>query len=174
MLLLSCSADESLYHYIEIRIPQGEAVVEVAFSVHAADLDLARAYGADPSNQKLEWLRDRNDEEIGALLAEARTFIAASFGLSMGEGVIESYADSLRFPSSSVLRDRPDSIDGARPGSIVGILALSRTGTDLKLAFSKTAGKRLLVVLNRPASFPLVRDLAPGDSAVFSLASLQP
>jgi hypothetical protein len=158
---------DSLYHYVEVR-PGGESAVEVTFSIHAADLASARALGADPAGNDLAWLRGRPEPEIAALLADARTFVTGTFTLGV-DGTPVDLAEALRFPAAARLSADPAASEAARPGFLEATLVLPAGARVLSLAHAATSGKRLLLVLNRPGAFPVVRDLAPGDSAPITL-----
>lgn len=163
---------DSLYHYVEVR-PGRESAVEVTFSIHAADLASARALGADPAGNDLAWLRGRPESEIAALLADARTFVTGTFSLG-ADGAAIDLAEALRFPAAARLSADPAASEAARPGFIEATLVLPAGTRVLSLAHAATSGKRLLLVLNRPGAFPVVRDLAPGDTAPLTLTSDPP
>lgn len=163
---------DSLYHYMEVR-PGLESAVEVTFSIHAADLASARALGADPAGNDLAWLRGSSESEIAALLAEARTFVIGTFSLGV-DGTPVDLAGALRFPAAARLSADPAASEAARPGFLAATLVLPAGSRVLSLAHAAASGKRLLLVLNRPGAFPVVRDLASGDTAPLILTSDPP
>jgi hypothetical protein len=165
-------AHDSLYHYIEVR-PGGETALEVTFSIHAADLASARALGADPAGNDLAWLQGRSESEIAALLADARAFVTGTFSLGI-EGAPLDLAEALRFPAPSLLAADPAANEAARPGFLEATIVLPAGTRALSVVHAAGSGKRLLLVLNRPGAFPIVRDLAPGDSAPVTLTSDTP
>ena len=160
-------AHDSLYHYIEARIGDG-AAVEVTFSVHAADLAAARALGADPAGNDLEWLRGRTADEVNRVLAEAKAFVTATFSLEV-DGKAVDLPTSLRFSAPDRLASNPTENESARPGFIEGTLFLPAGTSVVVVGHAATSGKRLLFVENRPRAFPLIKDLAPGESATLAL-----
>lgn len=160
------AAHESLYHYVEITLPRGKGSVEVAFSVHAAELASARALGADPAGTDLAWLQGRTEAEFAPLLAESRRFFAATFGLHLPDETIDLAAE-VRFPADPALAA---GAEAARPGFLVATLRLPTEAAGLELLHRPDSGKRLMVVVNRPGAFPEVRDLAPGDTTTLDFA----
>jgi len=193
---VAAPAHESLYHYVEVRLPRAapsdpgdgasDAAVELSFSIHAAELPGAREAGADPDSVDLAWLGEMDEAAFELLLEEAREFVAKRFRLCRGtplpapgghsggigkeagaaEAGLVRIEGRLVFPSHASLRADPESAEGARPGFLVGTVELeSEALAGLSLEYSSDAEKRLLLVVNRPGSFPSVRDLAPGDSA---------
>jgi hypothetical protein len=165
-IIFPVSAHDSLYHYIEISSPRNGEGAEIAFSIHAADLESARALGADPAGTDLAWLRDRTTVELNPLLLEARAFLAKHFTLLIEEKPI-SLDESLAFPESGALAAGEEA---ARPGFLVGTLRLPSGASELDLLHVPTSGKRLMLVLNRPGAFPEVRDLAPGETTTITLS----
>lgn len=154
------AAHDSLYHYLEVTTPRDGGPVEIAFSVHAADLGSARALGADPAGTDLTWLQGRTAAELAPVLEEARRFLEETFSLLRQATAID-LGEAARFPESGVLAA---GIEAARPGFLVASLTLPDGTPEILLQHRPTSGKRLLVVVNRPGAFPAVRDLAPGDS----------
>jgi hypothetical protein len=166
LTIVSVSAHDSLYHYIEISSPRNREGAEIAFSIHAADLESARAVGADPAGTDLAWLQNRTAAEMAPLLLEARAFLANHFTLqNYGEPI--SLDDALAFPKEGSLAAGDEA---ARPGFLVGILRLPPGAVEVELLHAPTSGKRLMVVVSRPGAFPEVRDLAPGEKTTISLS----
>lgn len=165
LLAIPLAAHDSLYHYIEISLPRNGEGAEIAFSIHAADLESARAFGADPTRTDLAWLQNRTAAELAPLLLEARVFLANHFTLqNYGEPV--SLDESLAFPETGALAAGEEA---ARPGFLVGTLQLPPGAVEVELLHAPTSGKRLMVVVNRPGTFPEVRDLAPGEKTTIPL-----
>lgn len=158
---------DSLYHYVEVRTGHGKGG-ELTISIHGADLAAARALGADPSGNDLSWLRGKPQSGIEVLLADARALVTGTFSLGI-DGVAVDLAASLRFPPAARLSADPDAAEAARPGFLEATLVVPVGARVLTLAHAATSGKRLLLVLNRPGAFPVVRDLAPGDSVPLTL-----
>lgn len=159
------AAHDSLYHYLEVTVPRGGGAAEIAFSVHAADLDAARTLGADPAGTDLKWLESRTAAELAPILADARRFFDETFVLRRQEIPID-LGREVRFPEAGVLAA---GVEAARPGFLVGTLVLPAGPAEVTLLHLPNSGKRLMVVVNRPGAFPEVRDLAPGDSTTMSL-----
>lgn len=166
LLTIPLAAHDSLYHYIEIASPRNGEGAEIAFSIHAADLESARALGADPAGTDLAWLQNRSAAGLAPLLLEARAFLASAFTLQI-QGEPISLDESLAFPETGALAAGDEA---ARPGFLVGTLRLPPGAVEVELLHAPTSGKRLMVVLNRPGSFPEVRDLAPGEKTTISLS----
>lgn len=160
-------AHDSLYHYVEVRLADA-AAPEVTFSIHAAELASARVLGADPAGNDLEWLRGRTEAEIKTLLAEAVTLVTDTFTLAADGGPVE-LAKTLRFPAPALLAANPAGNEAARPGFLEATLVLPAGTRVLTVGHGPDSGKRLMLVLSRPGAFPLVRDLAPGESAPLNL-----
>lgn len=158
-------AHDSLYHYLEVTVPRGGGAAEIAFSVHAADLESARALGADPAGSDLTWLQGRTAAELAPILADARRFFDETFVLRREETPID-LGKEVRFPEAGVLAA---GVEAARPGFLVGTVVLPAGAAELRLLHLPNSGKRLMVVVNRPGAFPELRDLAPGDSTTITL-----
>lgn len=166
LLTFRLAAHDSLYHYIEIAAPRKGEGAEIAFSIHAADLESARALGADPAGTDLAWLRNRTTAEMAALLLEARAFLANHFTLQ-DHGELISLDEALAFSETGALAMGEEA---ARPGFLVGTLRLPPGMAEVELLHAPTSGKRLMVVLNRPGAFPEVHDLAPGEKTTISIS----
>lgn len=166
LLTIPLAAHDSLYHYIEISSPRNVEGAEIAFSIHAADLESARALGADPTGADLAWLQNRTTAEMAPLLLEARAFLASTFTLQI-QGEPISLDESLAFPETGALAAGDEA---ARPGFLVGTLRLPPGAVKVELLHAPTSGKRLMVVLNCPRAFPEVRDLAPGEKTTIPLS----
>ena len=166
LLTIPVVAHDSLYHYIEISSPRNGEGAEIAFSIHAADLESARALGADPAGTDLAWLQNRTAAELARLLLEARAFLANHFHLQL-RGETISLDESLAFPETGALATGEEA---ARPGFLVGTLQLPPGAAEVELLHAPTSGKRLMLVVNRPGAFPEVRDLAPGEKTTISLS----
>jgi len=160
-------AHDSFYHYLELTPPRDGRAGEVAFSVHAADLAVAIAMGADSSKSDLTWLKDREPAEITAMLDEARKVVIGSFYLEIDGLPLDGMG--LHFPDPERLRSGAADAEAARPGFLVALFALDAAAATLEIRLSPTSGKRLLFVVNRPGRFPEIRDLAPGESTTFAL-----
>ena len=167
-------AHDSLYHYVEIRLPGAGRAAEICLSVHAADLDGARALGADPAASDLDWLRGQDDETIQGILLEAGAFLAATFTLSVQEAGLDLERGPPVFPTPGEFRAENEAAEGARPGFLVASLSLDPRSDQVELRHSRDSGKRLLLVVNRPGAFPEIRDLAPGEWARISLVPSSP
>lgn len=166
LLAIPLAAHDSLYHYVEISSPRNGEGAEIAFSIHAADLESARALGADPAGTDLAWLRDRTAAEVAPLLLEARVFLAKTFTLR-NQGELVPLDEAVRLPETGALAAGEEA---ARPGFLVGTLRLPPGASELELLHSPTSGKRLMVVIARPGAFPEVRDLAPGEKTTITLS----
>ncbi len=170
---VSLDAHDSLYHYAEIGEAPGGGGCEMSVSIHAAELATARSLGAAPDSNDLIWLRGGVESAIATLLAEARALAATCFTVEIDDAALELDSARLRFPSAASLRERPEDSDAARPGFLVGTLQLPSGAHRLVVRLSPDSGKRLLLVVRRPGAFPLVRDLAPGESEILLLESIR-
>lgn len=159
-------AHDSLYHYLEVSFPREGGPPQIAFSLHAADLESARTLGADPTSTDLSWLRNRASTEVAPLLEEGRMYLSKAFSLVMG-GRELALGESLKFPENGILATEGEA---ARPGFLIATLSLPESTGSLELHYAPTAGKRLMVVVNRPGRFPEVRDLAPGETTDIDLS----
>lgn len=164
LLAMRLGAHDSLYHYLEISLPRGEEAVEVSCSVHAAELETARALGADPAGVDLSWLQGRTAADLAPLLEEARALISGTFSLRT-DGKEVSLEELVRFPEAGVLAI---GAEAARPGFLVATLTLPSASAGVEVLHAPSSGKRLMVVVNRPGAFPEVRDLAPGEVTAVS------
>lgn len=161
------TAHESLYHYVELTLPREGRGGEIAFSVHAADLAAAVVMGADPLASDLAWLANAEADETANLLDEARKFVFGTVFFEIDGKPCDG--GGLHFPDADRLRSGSADAEAARPGFLVGSLALEKTVATVSLRLSPTSGKRLLLVVNRPRAFPEIQDLAPGDTATIAL-----
>jgi len=157
---------------VEVR-PRDDARMELIFSVHAADLASARDLGADPAGTDFEWLRGRSESEGKAFLSEAHALLINTFSLA-ADGADVDLGLLLRFPVPAVLVADPASIETVRPGFLEATLVLPAGIRRLTVSHAPLSGKRLLLVRNRPGAFPLVSDLAPGESVNLTFQSDPP
>lgn len=153
------AAHPALYHYLEINLLKpGEVSVYVTF--HAPELSEGVAT-PDGDIYGREWLATRDDASLAGLVRNADRFAGEVFLFRFGEREAEA---TFVFPDFETIRHPP-------PGSVVpdgcfsgeAILPYTGSGTVLDIAFSSAAQKRLMLIINRPAAFPEVVDLEPGQ-----------
>lgn len=160
ILLLACltrsDAHESLYHFAEIRL--GPETSEIEISVHAAEL--ATEFGIDPAEQDTAWFGELSESRRHELIRRAASFAAKSFLFALpGES---EPLPAFHFPPDQRLGS------GSRPGSLSGTIPLAKRPASLSLSHGDS-GKRLMLVVTRPGSFPEVHDIGPGESITLSL-----
>jgi len=163
LLLLSVVGDAvahpALYHYLEINLLE-PGVVSVFVTVHAPELtDTVTPLEADVFGKT--WLSTRDDETISALVKSADLFARQVFDFRFGARELEP---SFRFPGPETIRHPgPDSAvpEGCFSGE--SILPYQADEKTLSINFSPGAQKRLMLIINRPAAFPEVKDLEPGS-----------
>ncbi len=158
-------AHPALYHYLEINLLEpGAAAVFV--TVHAPELtDTVAPLDADVFGK--EWLSTRNDETIVKLVESANHFADQVFAFRFGEREVQP---SFAFPEPETIRHPgPDSSvpEGCFSGE--SILPYQFGEETLFINFSLSAQKRLMLIINRPASFPEVIDLEPGSQYTLAL-----
>lgn len=139
------------------------AVIRVEFTIHAPELPSPVVAGVDPSSVDPAWLAQRSDAEIGQLKRDAAEFIRKNFAIEMGETDRLIDADIL-FDSLESIRQPPTDTK-LPPGCLLATVLIENPGPPekLRIGFAARAQKRLLLSVSRPAAFPEVRDLAPGD-----------
>jgi hypothetical protein len=159
------AAHPALYHYLEINLlDAGEVPVYVTF--HAPELIEGVATPQDDLYGR-EWLATRDDATLAGLVENADRFAGEVFAFQFAE---RGVAPDFVFPDYETIRRPP-------PGSVVpdgcfsgaAMLPYTRGETALTIGFSATAQKRLMLIINRPAAFPEVVDLEPGENYVLAL-----
>lgn len=154
----SAPAHDSLYNYIEIRPDVGE-FVRIEFTVHAAEL----VPGIDPNSADLLWIQNLTDPQIEILIRDAKEFVCQSYDCLLPPG------SAIIFPGCEALRRSAQISDAPRPGCIIGSVVVPTGAFPFSIAYSETAQKRLMLVTSKPGAFPVVKDLAPGDSVEIPL-----
>jgi len=158
-LAIPVSAHPALYHYLEIDLLEpGEASVYVTF--HAPEL-IEGVVTPEDDLYGREWLATRDDATLAGLVENADRFTGEVFAFRLAEREV---TPDFAFPDFATIRRPP-------PGSVVpdgcfsgaAMLLYTRGETVLTIAFSSAAQKRLMLIINRPAAFPEVVDLEPGE-----------
>lgn len=159
------AAHPALYHYLEINLlDAGEVPVYVTF--HAPEL-IEGVVTPEDDLYGREWLATRDDATLAGLVENADRFAGEVFAFRFAEREV---APDFVYPDFATIRRPP-------PGSVVpdgcfsgaAMLPYTRAETALTIAFSATAQKRLMLIINRPAAFPEVVDLEPGEHYVLAL-----
>lgn len=159
------AAHPALYHYLEINLlDAGEVPVYVTF--HAPEL----IEGVDTPEDDLygrEWLATRDDATLAGLVENADRFAGEVFAFQFAEREVTPDFVYPDFPT--IRRPPPGSVvpDGCFSGA--AMLPYMRDETELTITFSAAAQKRLMLIINRPAAFPEVVDLEPGEQYVLAL-----
>ncbi len=155
-----------LYENVEVYLVDPERV-RMEFTIHAPELPLAVAAGVDPAAVEESWLASLDAETRRALIGEAETFLRDTFLVRL--------ADSDALAGATVDFESPEVTD-LPPGCLLGRIEFSNPGasTPFSVGFSPSAQKRLLLSIARPAAFPEVRDLAPGESMDIALPPAPP
>tara|TARA_R110002096_G_scaffold424968_2_gene633291 strand:- start:678 stop:1178 length:501 start_codon:yes stop_codon:yes gene_type:complete len=152
------SAHDSLYHYIEIRIPKaGSGALE--FSIHAADF--AGRFGVDPGETDLSWYSELSDQDRAEVLLSVQQFLKTSFEIDLDEGLIVE-------ASPPILEIESSEEESLRPGCFTANVELPSSQKEVKLLY-RCPDKRLMIILNRSGQFPKVYDLADGEKVVLPL-----
>jgi len=176
-LLISCPwarGHQTLYEAIEVNL-HDPAVIWIEFTIHAPELPSPLTAGLDPTAVDLDWLRGLSDGQISELTREAESFIRAAFELSWSDPdpsrpPPQLVAERIAFEAPELVRNPP--ADTKLPaGCLLGSMSLANPGPPraLRIGFAPDAQKRLMLAISRPAAFPQVHDLAPGESAVVAL-----
>jgi hypothetical protein len=164
-LVRPAAAHPALYHYLEINLlDAGEVPVYVTF--HAPEL-IEGVVTPEDDLYGREWLATRDDATLAGLVENADRFAGEVFAFRFAEREV---APDFVYPDFATIRRPP-------PGSVVpdgcfsgaAMLPYTRAETALTIAFSATAQKRLMLIINRPAAFPEVVDLEPGEHYVLAL-----
>lgn len=156
---LPCSAHDSLYQVIEIHVDaSGNRTLSI--SIHLAEL--ATDFGVDPNRADLDWWPALSADEQKEILARADALLADRFAFDE-----KSLTGAFRHPFSRGGISE-ETTESARPGCLIATAALDRNIGKLKLTYTATE-KRLMVVTTRPGAFPKVIDLAPGEHLVLPL-----
>jgi hypothetical protein len=159
------AAHPALYHYLEINLlDAGEVPVYVTF--HAPEL-IEGVVTPEDDLYGREWLATRVDVTLAGLVENADRFAGEVFAFRFAEREV---APDFVFPDFATIRRPP-------PGSVVpdgcfsgaAMLPYTRGESELTITFSATAQKRLMLIINRPAAFPEVVDLEPGEQYVLAL-----
>jgi hypothetical protein len=164
-LVRPAAAHPALYHYLEINLlDAGEVPVYLTF--HAPEL-IEGVVTPEDDLYGREWLATRDDATLAGLVENADRFAGEVFAFRFAEREV---APDFVYPDFATIRRPP-------PGSVVpdgcfsgaAMLPYTRAETALTIAFSATAQKRLMLIINRPAAFPEVVDLEPGEHYVLAL-----
>jgi len=155
----SAAGHPALYHYLEINLNHpGE--ISVYLTVHAPELsdDVAPleedVFGA-------AWLSSLDDSTIATLVTNAERFSHEKFAFHVDD---RDAGLKLKFPDAEVIR-LPAGETEVPAGCFSGVGRIDYSAAEnvLTVAFSDSAEKRLMLVINRPASFPEVFDIEPGS-----------
>ena len=157
-----------LYENVEIYLEDPDRI-RIEFTIHAPELPSAVDRGIDPAAVDVSWLPGLDDESLATLCAEATVFIRQTILLEHPDLAPMSELE-IAFPTPETLRDAPDQ-ELLPAGCLLGTAWLEsrRSEAPLVIGFSPSAEKRLLVSVARPAAFPEVHDIGPGESVVLAL-----
>jgi len=159
------AAHPALYHYLEVNLlDAGEVPVYVTF--HAPEL-IEGVVTPEDDLYGRDWLATRDDAVLAGLVENADRFAGEVFAFQFAEREV---TPDFVFPDFATIRRPP-------PGSVVpdgcfsgaAMLPYTRGETELTIGFSDKAQKRLMLIINRPAAFPEVVDLEPGENYVLAL-----
>ncbi len=163
-------AHQELHHNIELDLRQMDetSAVQLTFTIHAPELLVGFSEAASALYDS-NWLAQRSDQELEQLVTQGRDDLAGRFTLRLDDGEPVDLAAKLTFENPDAIRN--GGARGLPPGCLEAFLELSAPeGTHrLRLDHARNSGKRLLLVIDRPESFPGVIDVAPGTHAVVAL-----
>jgi len=163
-----------LYHQIEVDL-QNPGRLGIRFTIHAPELPSAVAGGVDPAAVDDAWLSSRSNEELAALVSEARSLISRCFEMRFTGNRPLQLEHNLAFGSPETIR-RPRTANPPPPACLEATLEAANPGPpqELKIRLAPDAEKRLLLVVTRPGSFPATRDLAAGERTSIPLPNPPP
>lgn len=155
-----------LYENVQVYLVD-PVLIRLEFSIHAPELPLAVAAGIDPTAVEASWLAGLDADTRRALRREAEIFLRETFLVRLAEG------DALE---GAVVNFLPPGSSEAPPGCLPAWIELPNPGetTAFTVGFAPSAEKRLLLSIARPAAFPEVHDLAPGESISVRLPPAPP
>ena len=163
-------AHQELHHNIELDLRQMDesSAVQLTFTIHAPELLVGFSEAASALYDS-NWLEQRSDQELEQLVTLGRNDLAGRFTLRLDDGEPVDLAAKLTFEDADAIRN--GGARGLPPGCLEAFLELSAPeGTHrLRLDHAPDSGQRLLLVIDRPGSFPGVMDVAPGSHAVVAL-----
>lgn len=163
-------AHQELHHNIELNLRQMDetSAVQLTFTIHAPELLVGFSEAASAIYDS-NWLEQRSDQELKQLVTLARDDLAGRFTLRLDDGEPVDLAAKLTFENPGAIRN--GGARGLPPGCLEAFLELSAPEEThrLRLDHARDSGKRLLLVIDRPESFPGVMDVAPGSHAVVAL-----
>jgi len=169
-ILPHARAHQELHHNIELDLRQMDeaSAVQLTFTIHAPELLVGFSEAASALYDS-NWLAQQSDQELEQLITLGRDDLAGRFTLRLDDGEPVDFAAKLTFENPDAIRN--GGARGLPPGCLEAFLELSAPeGTDrLRLDHARNSGKRLLLVIDRPESFPGVIDVAPGTHAVVAL-----
>ena len=144
------------------------SAAQLTFTIHAPELLVGLSEAAS-ALYDLNWLEQQSDQELEQLITLGRDHLARRFTLRLDDGEPVDLAAKLTFENPDAIRN--GGARGLPPGCLEAFLELSAPeGTHkLQLDHARNSGKRLLLVIDRPESFPGVIDVAPGTHAVVAL-----
>ncbi|MCB1063393.1 MAG: hypothetical protein KDN20_10795 [Verrucomicrobiae bacterium] len=169
----SVEAHLFLYENVECNLHDTRKT-RIEFSIHAPELPTAVARGIDPASVDETWLQGLDKETIEVLKNEAGAFIRETFLLQLGN---EEWIKKCVIEFESVDRIQHPPPETQLPsGCLLATVWINNPESSLPLTvgFAPTAQKRLMVAIARPAAFPEVHDLAPGESVSISLPTPPP
>jgi len=169
-ILPHARAHQELHHNIELDLRQMDetSAAQLTFTIHAPELLVGLSEAAS-ALYDLNWLEQQSDQELEQLITLGRDHLARRFTLRLDDGEPVDLAAKLTFENPDAIRN--GGARGLPPGCLEAFLELSAPeGTHkLRLDHARNSGKRLLLVIDRPESFPGVIDVAPGTHAVVAL-----
>ena len=169
-ILPHARAHQELHHNIELDLRQMDetSAAQLTFTIHAPELLVGLSEAAS-ALYDLNWLEQQSDQELEQLITLGRDHLARRFTLRLDDGEPVDLAAKLTFENPDAIRN--GGARGLPPGCLEAFLELSAPeGTHkLQLDHARNSGKRLLLVIDRPESFPGVIDVAPGTHAVVAL-----
>ncbi len=172
------TAHPSLYHQIELDL-RDPATVRLYLTIHTPELPSSLAAGVDPVAGDPAWLRSRSDEELKMLIREGEMLIREifSFGLTSGvsDNVMTPMPLPLGFETPAKIRD-PAHDNGLPEGCLLATAEFANPGAprEFFVDYAGRGDKRLMLLVARPAAFPEVKDLVPGESVRVPLPERPP
>lgn len=163
-------AHQELYHNIEVdlRGTADSGTLNFTFTIHAPELLVGFSEAAKAMYDS-RWLAKQSDEDLEGLVGLARQYLGKRFELRLDGAEAVNFESRLAFEEFE--RMRGGGKRGLPPACIeAGMeLLLPKGARRLQLQHAADSGKRLMLVLYRPKTFPAVIDVEPGSSATVDL-----
>lgn len=176
-LLTPVRAHQELYHNVEVDLAETAetGLLSVYFTIHAPELLVGSEEAGDAMFDAL-WLGEQSETEIEEILKLARSFLGRNFELGFeGEPRVD-IERRIRFEEPDRIRDaKRGEESGLPPACLMAFLQLKvmPKATRLRVANAPGSGKRLMLVVVRPKSFPEVVDLDTGEAVAITLPKVE-